>query len=80
VDAALAEVYRVVRPGGFVQFSIEHPFATVPVRSWIRDENGDKLALAVGEPRASDAAVASRPDMADTRIVPYFLHIRARRG
>lgn len=43
----LAEAARVVRPGGFLQFSIEHPFNTVSHREWIRDECGTKQALAV---------------------------------
>jgi SAM-dependent methyltransferase len=134
-DLALAEMYRVVRPGGFVQFSIEHPFSTMPTRDWVRDEDGRKLALAVGgyfeqgesisrwifgaapaevraglplfevprfrrtladwlnmlaaagwrleevaEPRVTAEMAAAHPDMADTRIVPYFLHVRARRS
>jgi hypothetical protein len=32
------------------------------------------------EPLASEATVAAHPDLADTRIVPYFLHVRARRS
>ena len=44
---ALAEAYRVLRPGGFLQFSITHPVTTTPVRYWVRDEAGNKQALAL---------------------------------
>jgi len=44
---ALAEAYRVLRPGGFLQFSITHPVTSTPVRYWVRDEAGRKQALAL---------------------------------
>jgi hypothetical protein len=34
---------------------------------------------AVREPHADEDTAAAHPEVADTRIVPYFLHIRARR-
>ena len=40
VERVLAEVFRVVRPGGFLQFSIEHPCFTTPHRKTLRDEHG----------------------------------------
>ena len=43
---ALSEAFRVLRPGGFLQFSITHPATTTAVRYWVRDEGGRKLALA----------------------------------
>lgn len=131
---ALLEVARVLRPGGFVQFSITHPFTNTPLRHWVHDETGRRVALATGgyfdtapyaetwlfgtapetvrarhepfvvprfpltvadwlnaiadaglvleradEPRASEDAAATHPDLADTRLAPYFLHLRARR-
>ncbi|MHC4137408.1 MAG: class I SAM-dependent methyltransferase [Planctomycetota bacterium] len=33
----------------------------------------------VGEPRADAATAARRPEVADTRIVAYFLHVRCRK-
>jgi SAM-dependent methyltransferase len=48
-EGALVEVFRVLRPGGFVQFSIGHPATTTPVRRWVTDEEGRRRALAVGD-------------------------------
>jgi SAM-dependent methyltransferase len=44
----LDEVVRVLHPGGFLQFSVSHPMSTTPVRHWVHDEAGDRVALAVG--------------------------------
>ncbi len=44
VEGVLAEVYRVLRPGGFLQFSIEHPCFTTPHRKTLRDEHGQAYA------------------------------------
>jgi SAM-dependent methyltransferase len=134
-DAALREVARVLRPEGFVQFSIAHPFTNTPVRRWIDSETGEREALAVGgyfldgplaetwifgaapenlrqqrrpfhivyahrplagwlnavirtgfvieavsEPCADEDTAARHPEVADTRIAPYFLLVRARRA
>lgn len=48
VEGILAEVFRVVRPGGFLQFSIEHPCFTTPHRKTLRDEHGRAYAREVG--------------------------------
>jgi ubiquinone/menaquinone biosynthesis C-methylase UbiE len=132
--AALREAARVLRPGGFLQFSVAHPATNTAVRRWVHDEDGRRVALATGgyfdqgqhverwlfgaapaqerarfepfivprfpltlagwlnavagaglaveeacEPRASDEVLRSRPDLADTTIVPYFLLLRARK-
>lgn len=37
---ALAEAYRVIRPGGFLQFSILHPCFSTPYRRVVRDAAG----------------------------------------
>ena len=46
---ALAEAFRVLKPGGFLQFSITHPCFQTPKWDWLRDENGRKTALIVGD-------------------------------
>jgi ubiquinone/menaquinone biosynthesis C-methylase UbiE len=48
-DEAAREVYRVLKPGGFLQLSILYPcFATPRFRS-VRDESGNKLAVECGD-------------------------------
>ena len=131
-EATLVEVARVLRPGGWFQFSITHPVSSIPRRQWIDDDHGNRSMLAIGgyfeegqmvdrwifgaapaemrerhepftitwsrrtvsnwinlviasgfaiehvaEPSADEATAAAHPDVADTRIVPYCLIIRA---
>ena len=45
----LAEAHRVLRPGGFLQFSITHPCYDTPHRRNLRDEAGVTYALEVGD-------------------------------
>jgi len=45
----LAEAYRVVKPGGFLQFSITHPCFDTPHRRNLRDERGTTYAIEVGD-------------------------------
>ncbi len=133
---ALQEAQRVLRPGGFLQFSILHPCFCPPYRKVMRDANRKVLAVAVagyfdatqgqvetwqfstlppeerakfapfrtprfhrtlsgwveiicragltieafGEPCASPELAAAVDEVADTRVVGLFLHIRARKG
>jgi ubiquinone/menaquinone biosynthesis C-methylase UbiE len=45
----LAEAYRVLKPGGFLQFSITHPCFDTPHRRNLRDASGVTYALEVGD-------------------------------
>jgi len=46
--AALKEAYRVLRPGGFLQFSILHPCFAPPHRKVLREEDGSVRAIEIG--------------------------------
>jgi hypothetical protein len=46
-ERALTEVARVLRPGGFVQFSVLHPVISAPAGRWLRDESGVRQARVV---------------------------------
>jgi ubiquinone/menaquinone biosynthesis C-methylase UbiE len=48
-DYVLAEAYRVLKPDGFLQFSITHPCYDTPHRRNLRDENGLTYAIEVGD-------------------------------
>lgn len=48
-ERVLAEVFRVLRPGGFFQFSITHPCFDTPHRENLRDETGRTYAIEVGD-------------------------------
>jgi SAM-dependent methyltransferase len=133
-EHTLGEIARVLRRGGFTQFSVVHPATSTPVRAWINDDTGSRHAVAIGdyfyqgpltetwtfgaapaeviarhrpftisyarrtlagwinavisaglvidavdEPHADDDTAATHPEVADTRIAPYFLLIRARK-
>jgi SAM-dependent methyltransferase len=45
----LAEAFRVLRPGGFLQFSICHPCFDTPHRKNLRDADGRTYAVEVGD-------------------------------
>jgi SAM-dependent methyltransferase len=130
---ALREAQRVLRPGGFLQFSILHPCFVPPYRKVQREADGRVRAIEVGgyfdatdgrldtwwfstldrkdrehiapfriprfhrtlsawvdylcraglvieqfgEPRAEADEAEAEPVVADTRVAPLFLHIRA---
>lgn len=49
LPAAMAELHRVVRPGGRLAFSILHPCFITPGSGWIRDDHGSEVALQVSD-------------------------------
>jgi ubiquinone/menaquinone biosynthesis C-methylase UbiE len=49
LDAVLAEVQRVLRRGGFLQFSIEHPCTSTQGSGWVTDEHGKRMARTIGD-------------------------------
>ena len=48
-DRVLAEAQRVLKPGGFLQFSITHPCFDTPHRRNLRDAQGRTYAIEVGD-------------------------------
>lgn len=48
-DRVVAEARRVLKPGGFLQFSISHPCFNPPHRRNLRDANGLTYAIEVGD-------------------------------
>jgi len=48
-EKVLAEAWRVIRPGGFLQFSILHPCFNPPHRKNCRDENRNVYAIEIGD-------------------------------
>ena len=48
-ELAIREAYRVVRPGGFFQFSICHPCFQTPRWQWALDEAGERIGIVCGD-------------------------------
>lgn len=49
LEKALYEAYRVIKPGGFFQFSIEHPCFKTPHLKKLRNNEGKAYALEIGD-------------------------------
>jgi ubiquinone/menaquinone biosynthesis C-methylase UbiE len=72
--AAPEEIQRQHRP-----FTITYVRRTLA--RWLEAFRAAGLVVdAIGEPYASEDLARDHPEVADTRIVPYFLHLRARKG
>ena len=48
-ERVLCETFRVLKPGGFLQFSISHPCFQTPRTKWVTDENGRRVAMECGD-------------------------------
>ncbi|MBX7047381.1 MAG: class I SAM-dependent methyltransferase [Ignavibacteria bacterium] len=48
-EKAVKEIYRILKPGGFFQFSISHPCFATPYRKNLRNTEGTTYALEVGK-------------------------------
>lgn len=46
-ERVISEAYRILKPGGFLQFSICHPCFVRPDMDWITDDNGKRVAMKV---------------------------------
>ena len=47
-ENTLRETARVLKPEGFVQFSVVQPATGTPIRRWVEDDSGQRNALAIG--------------------------------
>jgi SAM-dependent methyltransferase len=133
-ELVLREIARVLRPGGFTQFSVIHPIMNTRIGEWVTDDSGARAARLIGdyfyqgplteswlfstvpaenrdryrpftitytcrtlsgwlaavlgaglaidaveEPHADEGTALAHPEVADSRIAPYTLLIRARK-
>ena len=55
-------------------------YARRTLAGWLNAVIGAELVIdAIAEPCADEATAAAHPEVADTRIAPYFLVVRARK-
>jgi len=76
-DLAVAEAFRVLKRGGFFQFSISHPCTDTPHRKNIRDEKHTTYALELGgyyqqsEPRVDEWLFGAAPKEIKAGLKPF---------
>lgn len=46
-EKAIAEAFRVIKPGGFFQFSMSHPCFAISESEWVRNEEGKRTGFIV---------------------------------
>ena len=83
-ERVFAEAFRVLKPGGFLQFSITHPCFHTPKWDWVRDETGRLVGLVVGdylrdpECRIDEWTFGTAPEELRSKYpkskTPYFEH------
>lgn len=83
-EQVIAEAYRVLKPGGFLQFSILHPCFNTPHRRNLRNEQGLTYAIEVGDYfRNRDGEIEqwlfqAAPASAKMRVPPFKIPLFTR--
>lgn len=76
-DLAFAEAFRVLKPGGFLQFSITHPCFDTPYHQLLRNADGAAYAVVVGRyfdesgPDIQEWLFSAAPPEAKTGLQPF---------
>ncbi len=79
--AALAEAFRVLRPGGFLQFSILHPCFMTPQRRVLRNAAGAEYAIELAgyfddtDGRVERWKFSSAPDDVRASVEPFAVPV-----
>jgi SAM-dependent methyltransferase len=76
-EQAVREAWRVIRPGGFFQFSITHPCFFTKRWEWLFDETGRRVAMACGgyfesmDGDVDEWIFSAAPDELKTELPPF---------
>jgi len=72
-EKALKEAFRIVKPGGFFQFSILHPCFSPPHGRWLRNNEGLTYGREIGKyfERGGRTMTFSRDDSRDCGVTSY---------